>query len=448
MVVGVSGGPDSVCLLHVLHSLSNLLNIKLYPIHINHMLRGDNARGDEEYTERLCKELGLTLSTVCIDVAAFARENGMSIETAGREVRYKEFDDYAKRVKAEKIAVAHNKNDQAETVMMHIIRGSGLAGLIGMEYKRGSIIRPLLDIGREEIEMYCNEVKLTPRTDESNLQGEYARNRVRLELFPYIDKSFGADITRSLCRLSELATDDDSFIEQCALEAYEHCLSNKPSKQAEFDIASLKQLHPAILGRVLKRAITDVSGDIDGIGRIHYKMLSDLIDAGKTGSVAELPNGIRGLISYGVLKIYIYNENKKSIAFDKQIVIPGSTIIEQTGDMVSASVVKRQAVDKCVPVSYNSLVQLFDYDTINMGINLRSRRAGDIFKPIGSNGTKKLKEYFIDIKIPKDQRDEIPLLCVENEVIWIVGYKISDKFKVTENTSNILKIEYNRRVSL
>ncbi len=448
MIVGVSGGPDSVCLLHVLYSLSTHLNIKLYPIHINHMLRGEDALADEEYTERLCNELGLTLSTVRADVAAIAKEQGVSIETAGRQVRYKEFEDYAKKVGAGKIAVAHNKNDQAETVMMNIIRGTGLNGLIGMEYKRGAVIRPLLDIERDEIERYCNEAGLMPRTDMSNLEDEYARNRVRLTLFPYIDTSFGANITQSLVRLSQLAYDDDSFIEQCALKAYENCLKNKLDKHVELDINSLNQLHPAILSRVLRLAIIDVAGDAKGIGRIHYSMLSELLTSGKTGSVAELPNGLRGSISYGVLKIFILNENKKSVIFDKQIIIPGTTIIDETGDMVCTSVEKRQIIDKYAPVSYNSLVQLFDYDTLNMGINLRSRRIGDIFKPIGSNGTKKLKEYFIDMKIPKDLREQIPLVCVKNEVIWVVGYKISDKFKVTENTNNILKIEYKRRASL
>lgn len=462
VVIGLSGGPDSVCLLHVLYSLSAHLNINLYPIHINHMLRGEDALSDEEYTQRLCNELGLTLSTVRADVGAIAREQGVSIETAGRQVRYKEFEDYAKKAGAGKIAVAHNKNDQAETVMMHIIRGTGLSGLTGMEYKRGAIIRPLLDIEREEIERYCIEANLKPRTDKSNLTDEYARNRVRLELFPYIDKSFGANIAQSLCRLSELAAEDDSFIEKCASEVYEKCLISRQDKQggnqaiqagnqtkaAELDIDSLKKLHPAILGRVLKRAIMDAAGDVNGIGRVHYEMLSELISSGKTGSVAELPNGLRGSISYGVLRIFIQDENKKTISFDKKIIIPGTTIIDETGDMVVTRLEKRQNIDNYVRVSYNSLIQLFDYDTLNMGINLRNRRNGDVFKPIGSNGTKKLKEYFIDMKIPKETRDEIPLVCVKNEVVWVVGHKISDKFKVTENTNNILRIEYKRRASL
>jgi len=476
VVVGVSGGPDSVCLLHVLYSFSEELDIELYPIHINHMLRGEDALEDEEYTRKLCNDLGLPLSVVRADVAAVAKKMGTSIETAGRKVRYSEFEKLAEKVGAGKIAVAHNRNDQAETVMMHIIRGTGLSGLVGMEYKRGAIIRPLLDIGRDEIEAYCNEAKLAPRTDKSNLTGEYARNRVRLELFPYIDRSFGANIVESLCRLSSLAADDDSFMESCAADAYENCLIKgikgsgqdgnadsrddrqeenqdnlvvKNSGQVELDIEGLKKLHPSILMRVLRRAIANAAGNIDGIGKIHYEMLSDLINTGKTGSVAELPHGLRGLVSYGVLRIFVPSgEDKKNIKFDKHLVIPGATIIEETGDMVLTSVEKRHVVDKYAPVSYNSLVQFFDYEKLNKGINLRNRRDGDIFKPLGSNGTKKLKEYFIDMKIPRELRDEIPLVCINNEVVWVVGHKISDKFKVTENTNYILKIEYKRRALL
>lgn len=466
VVIGVSGGPDSVCLLHILHSLSSRLDTRLHAIHINHMLRAEEAQADEAYAAELCKELGIPLSVVRADVAAMAKKLGMSLEEAGREARYQEFERCADSVGAAKIAVAHNRNDQAETVMMHIIRGTGTAGLVGMEYRRGVVIRPLLNVYRKEIEQYCKEAGLLPRTDSSNLERDFARNRIRLDLFPYINENFGTDITESLCRLSSHAADDNSYLEQCALEAYEGSLKTKSIGRVSLNQEQLRKLHPAILARVLKHAVCDAAGNSNGVGSVHYRALSDLVAKGNTGARAELPRGLGAAVSYGILNVFIkmpqlqnpHNPQKpqkqhqkasqKPAAFDINLTIPGSTQVQELDAVIKTSVEKVIDVDKCGRMGYNSFVQFFDYDSLSRGINIRNRRDGDIFKPFRSNGTKKLKKYFIDSKIPRELRDEIPLICINNEVVWVVGYKISDKFKVTENTKSILKIEYNRRASL
>lgn len=475
VVIGVSGGPDSICLLHILNSLSERLDIRLHAVHINHMLRAEEAQGDETYTADVCKNLGIPFSVVHIDIAAMAKKLGMSLEEAGREARYHEFERYANCVGAAKIAVAHNRNDQAETVMMHIIRGTGTAGLAGMEYKRGSVIRPLLNINRKEIEQYCEAAGLSPRTDSSNLKNEFARNRVRLELFPYINKSFGADIIESLCRLSTHASEDNKYLEQCALEAYNRSLKTKNIGQVSLKLEQLRGVHPAVLGRVLKLAVFDAAGSTNGVGNVHYRALSELVAKGNTGARAELPGGLNAAISYGILNIFVekklhsqctqnqqnplkqQNQQnplrqqkviQKPVQFAICLAIPGTTQLQELNAAVTTSVEPDIDVDKYGMMGYNSFVQFFDYDSLKRGINIRNRRDGDIFKPLRSNGTKKLKKYFIDSKIPRELRDKIPLICIDNEIVWVVGYKMSDKFKVTENTKRVLKIEYNRRISL
>ncbi len=460
VIVGVSGGPDSVCLLHILHSLSTDLDIKLFAVHINHMLRGLEALADENYAARLCREMEIPLTVKRVDVAAMAKDLGISVEEAGREARYKEFSICAERTGAGKIAVAHNRNDQAETVMMHMIRGTGLAGLIGMEYKRGPVIRPLLNIYRKEIEQYCKEAALSPRTDSSNLEGDFTRNRVRLELFPYLNKNFGANMVDSLYRLSEHASQDNDYLEQCAAGIYRKCMESEYAGQVSLRLEQLQSLHPAILVRVLKRAICDIAGSSKGIGSVHYRTVYGLIAKGNTGAQAELPGGIRAGISYGVLTLSAQNAIQKQpvqkqqrknvmdhLPFEVCITIPGNTMVEELNANIITDIESAIHVDKYGRMSYNSLVQIFDYDSLAGGINIRSRREGDIFRPFGSNGTKKLKKYFIDNKIPREIRCKIPLICTKNEVVWIVGYKISDKFKVTENTKRILRIEYNWRTS-
>ena len=449
VVVGVSGGPDSVCLLHVLHSLSEDLDIKLTAVHVNHMLRGEEALADELYTAELCEKLGISMFTVKANVRAIAEKSGMSVEEAGREVRYREFRRRAEAVGASRIAVAHNRNDQAETVMMHIIRGTGTTGLSGMEYRRGNVIRPLLGTSRNEIERYCVEAGLHFRTDSTNLKCEFSRNRIRLELFPYIEEKFGADIVESLCRLSDHAAQDDGFLRRCAATAYEKCRTQKETGRVCLNLEQLGTLDPAILARVFRQAVTDAAGSCSGVGDVHYTALAELAKKGNTGMRAELPGGLKAEVSYGIIKIYTghttYAGRAETISFGKNIAVPGTTEIPELGASVKSFVYNAGEVDKSIRMGYNSFVQIFDYDGLSGGIHIRNRREGDIFKPVGSTGTKKLKKYFIDKKIPREMRGRIPLVCIGGEVIWIIGHKISDKFKVTENTKSILKLEYNRR---
>jgi len=448
VIVGLSGGPDSVCLLHVLNSLSETLGIKLYALHVNHMLRGGEAEEDEHYASKLCNELDIPFKAVRVDVASMANELGLSLEEAGREARYRELFEAARAFGADKIAVAHNRNDQAETVMMNIIRGSGTAGMAGMQYKRGVIIRPLLGICRTDIELYCREAGLSPRTDSSNLTGEFTRNKIRLGLFPYIKDNFGIDMVDPLCRLSAHAAQDNAFLEKCAKDAYNNVLSQKENGMVGLRGDKLLELDPAIRSRVYRLALIHVAGNSAGVGSIHYSFLDELVAKGRTGGQAELPGGIRAVFSYGILKITnseILCAGPEQTSFCRMLIIPGTVLIPELDAEITTSLVSSIDIDKYQPLGYNPFIQFFDYDKLNKGISIRNRQNGDVFKPIRSNGTKKLKEYMIDKKIPKEQRNRIPLICVDNEVVWIIGDKISDKFKVTENTKNVLKIEFKRR---
>ena len=450
VVVGLSGGPDSVCLIHVLYSLSEELQNNLYAVHINHMLREDEAKADEQYASELCRELGNRISAVQVDVGAMAKARGLSLEEAGREARYGEFSRAAQSIGAAKIAVAHNKNDQAETVMMNIIRGSGAAGLAGMEYKRGNIIRPLLNITRDEIEQYCTQAGLAPRTDSSNLTQEFTRNRVRLGLFPYIQKNFGVDMVDSLCRLSTHVAQDNCFLDAYAHDAYEDTTRMRGTGVIELMADRLLLLDPAVRSRVFKLALIHTAGSSSGFSSIHYKSLSELVIRGRTGGQAVLPGGIRAVYSYGILKIFhsgIVDMKAQPVRFCKSLKIPGTVFIPELDAEITTSILLDFNIDKYRSLGYNPFMQFFDYMKLNKGMNIRNRQEGDIFKPFLSNGTKKLKEYFIDNKVPREQRDRIPLLCTGHEVVWVIGDKISDKFKVTENTKSVIKIVYNRRAS-
>jgi tRNA(Ile)-lysidine synthase len=442
VVAGVSGGPDSVCLLHVLNSLKDQLGIRLYAVHINHMLRGDEAESDAKYVEALCTGLNVPVYSVSVDVREVSLKLGVSLEEAGREVRYRELEATADRLGAAKIAVAHNKNDQAETVLMNIIRGTGLDGLKGMDYCRGRIVRPLLGIERNEIEEYCIQKQLNPHTDKTNLESVYTRNKIRLDLIPLIEKSFGIRVSDSIWRMTALLKDDRDFIEEAAFNAFETCAELDEKSGLSIDIRKLGTLHPAIKKRVIRASLERVKGDLKGVESIHIDKVLSQVSEGGTGSELHLPSGIRSRKSYGRLQLFMFAGEASRSDFSSVVSIPGVTTVENIRLKLEASLEKcNNIVEEYSNIRYNSLVQFFDYEGLITGINIRNRREGDVFKPLKSNGTKKLKEFFIDNKVPRHERDKIPLITRGNEVVWVIGFKISDKFKVTENTKTVLRLE-------
>jgi len=441
VVVGVSGGPDSVCLLHVLWCLKNDFNLKLVAVHINHMLRGDESYRDEEFVKKLCEKLDVELKSVRVDINRVAQQKGMSLEEAGREERYKNFDIVADSIGADRIAVAHNKNDRAETVLMNIIRGTGLDGLKGMEYIRGRIIRPLLDIDRSEIEAYILEKNLDTVTDSSNLEKIYARNKIRLDVIPNIDKLFDCNLVKSIDRMSRLIKDDLDFIDDKVKEAYCDAVLKKENGEVELLLRKISKMHLAVRRRVIRKAIEEVKGSVKGIESVHIENILDMIDNGKVGSRIDLP-GIKLGRTYESIRFYKKEMQPKSFDYEAFLNIPGLTEVGDSKHYIEASIITDYKLSDYKGIKDSSLIQFFDYDKMIEGINIRKRKEGDLFKPINSNGTKKLKEYFIDNKIPREIRDNIPLVAKGHDIIWIIGYKISDKFKVTENTKKVLKLIY------
>ncbi|NLD50506.1 MAG: tRNA lysidine(34) synthetase TilS [Clostridiaceae bacterium] len=443
VITGVSGGPDSVCLLHFLCSLRESIKLTVSAVHVNHMLRAEESDEDERYVKELCASLGVELKSVSLDIKKLAAEKKISLEEAGREARYSLFESTLEAMGAQKVAVAHNKNDQAETVLMNIIRGSGLDGLGGMDYKRGRIIRPLLGIERKEIEAYCELYNLNPRIDSSNLKNIYTRNKVRLDAIPYIDNLFDTDIVNSISKMSIILKDENSLIERYIDDLYNKVVAcDGNSGELLLDIELFQSYNIAAKRRILRRALKQLKGSTRGIENTHIESVINLTENGKTGSVLHLPSGIRILKSYKTVKVYEFKEDGSDSNFDVELKIPGTTFVEEAGVTIESYLEDRIGETEIKRSKNSNNEQLFDYDKINGVIRIRKRCDGDVFKPLNSNGTKKLKEYFIDKKIPSEIRDKIPLVAVGKEIIWIVGNRMSDRFKVTENTKRVLRLSY------
>lgn len=442
VIVAVSGGPDSICLLHVLYSLRESLGITLVVAHVNHCLRGEEADKDEEYVKEFCKARDIKCFIKREDVHRISKERGISCEMAGRDVRYNFFSELLENVKGQKIAIAHNANDQAETVLMRIMRGTGMEGIIGIRAVRDNIfVRPIINITRKEIERYCEENKLQPRIDKTNLENIYARNKVRLELIPYIENNFNPDIIEALNRLSQTIKVDNEYINEIALQTYrEYCKRDK--NKVIINSEAFSQ-HEAILTRIIREALKAVRGSLYNLDKNHiYDIIN--IQKGATGKEIMLPRSLAALNNYGDIELYVANEKdvKDKSKSEYILKINNDNNLIDNRLIVHISIIN--AKEKSDFNSKDNLVKFFDYDKINGEIKLRYRKNGDKFVPFGMSGSKKLKDLFIDLKIPKDKRDDIPLILFGEEIAWIVGYRISDKFKVDKNTKNILQIKIER----
>ncbi|GKU26152.1 tRNA lysidine(34) synthetase TilS [Clostridium folliculivorans] len=446
VLVALSGGPDSVCLLHVLYMIRQELGISLGAAHINHLLRGDDSFEDESYVEKMCASLGIPCFTKRVDIESMAKEKSISSEMAGREARYGFFNEIIKEEGFNKVAIAHNANDQAETILMRVMRGTGIDGLVGIKPVRDDIyIRPILCIAREEIEDYCVSNNLNPRIDRTNLESIYSRNKVRLEMIPFIKNNFNKDIVESLNRLASLANIDSEYIDKSSEDMYFKFCKEKVgtviiNKEA-FNI------HEALLTRLVRKSIFYVSGATYNFEMKHiYDII--LLQKGKTGKNINLPNKIVAENSYGDIIISIRKFDKcKSIEFiisKKELDEKKIENLRLDGLMYDTVLQVKQNNNK-IDLNSSDLIKYFDYDKIKQNIIIRNRKNGDKIKPLGMTGTKKIKDIFIDNKVPNNLRDEIPLVCFDSNISWIVGLKISDLFKVNKNTKKILQISFIER---
>ena len=426
IVLGLSGGPDSVCLLHILNRLKEVLDIEVYAAHLNHQIRGMEAQKDALYVSQLCESLGVTFFVKSIDVPKYCKDNKLSLEEGARKLRYEMFFEIKESLNANKIAIAHNMNDQAETVLMRMMRGTGLQGLKGIDYIRdGVIIRPILDIERSEIESYCEEYKLNPRIDSTNLESIYTRNKIRIELIPYMKDNFNSNVTESIVRMSNSLKCDNDFIEEEALKAFKKVTSVNEDN-LEIKLNNYKTLHKSLKSRIIRHGIKYVLGDTNFIDQKHIEEVMELEAENKIDKKIILPRGL-----------FVYRQKDKLLFTTKEIVfkeVEFSYILPKNGfvKINEADIIIETEV---LPINrYKALkrdksLKWFDCNKIKGGIVVRS-----------SMGSKKLKQLFIDLKIPKEERSKIPVLQDDKGILCVGNFRNSEEYKVDETTKEVLKI--------
>lgn len=434
LVAGVSGGPDSVFLIHILMEMDFK---KVIIAHLNHRLRGEDADMDEIFVRHLSQKLMLPLYVGREDIKKFIKEKGYSIEEGARIKRFEFLKNVKRKEGMDKIVLGHNFDDSVETTVMNFIRGSGLKGLSGIPPKHEDVIHPILPIKREEILTCLKEKKIDFRIDKTNLSTDYLRNKIRNFLIPLIEKEFNKNFKERVWSLSEIVKTDDEYLDKIAdgkikeLVKFENGL-------AAVKVEPFKKLHLSIKRRIIRKIIEHFNLNLR---EYSLKNIDDVVNLfNKTsGKRIELPQGIDAIKEY---KEVIFKIRKDGVhLIEREILIPGETRI--SGILIETSI---QDEWKKTPERF---VECFDMDRLKIPLRIRLPRKGEKFIPLGMKGKKKLKEFFIDRKVPGSVRWNVPVIVDrDDEIVWVVGLRISDKFKITDLTKRILcikiKLEDNR----
>jgi tRNA(Ile)-lysidine synthase len=476
ILVGVSGGPDSLCLLHLLANLRAELDLTLTVGHLNHQLRAGDAQADEVFVRAFAAQWQVPVRVESRPVAKLAAQRKQSIEEAARQIRYAFLWRTARDVGAHKIAVGHNADDQVETILMHFLRGSGLAGLRGMLPQldisslrlnpddlldlSGSaapkLIRPLLEISRQDIDVYCDSHGLSPRQDDSNQDITFFRNRLRHELIPYLE-SYNPNIRQVLRNMSKVITADVEILKRELSHTWPTVVIRESTEQVDFDLQLWSDLPRALKRATLRQAVQRLRRHLRDINFAHIETAIAVVDQGVTGSQATLPGGLILTKSYDTFSIKSKSSPRSSLQanwpqlFDNQLLplsFPGITPIPGTDWQLTATLHPQKGMG---PGKFNQTGRWEAYlDAAVVGNRpaLRPRRPGDVFQPLGMpDQRKKVNEFMIDQKIPADQRDQIPLLVAGQQILWICGYRPDERARIRRTTQQIAHFKFERRQS-
>jgi tRNA(Ile)-lysidine synthase len=455
VVVAVSGGIDSVVLLHVLLALRGKYKLDLVAAHLNHKFRGQESKEDALFVETLARQLGVSVVSEEISVPDYIRKTGQSPQEAARNIRYSFLERVRKNFAGTAIAVGQNADDQAETVLLNLLRGGAVTGLKGIPVRRDKIIRPLLEVSRAEIEVYAQEHRLAYRIDSSNAKPVYLRNKVRLELLPLLAENYNPAIIAGLGKTASILAEEDRFLEQLAQAALGRCNLISDEVKMGIDIKKLEQEDLAIRRRVVRLICRELKPEESG-GNIAFDHVEQVLALlkGSTGTKTELPGGIVFQKQYAVLAVDLKRnkalkaESASANYAPVPLIIPGERIVPWAKIIFKAKLVAKADEQLPEQPKFSRWEIRLDWAKLkDRTLFVRKKKPGDRFQPAGmKGGTKKLKDFFIDAKIPREEREKIPLLVTDqDEIIWVVGLRAAANYLPDSHTSQqvILTAEIN-----
>lgn len=452
LVVGVSGGADSVCLLFVLSELRKEYEVKLTAVHINHGIRGKEADLDEQFVKELCSRLDIDYHNYYYNVKEIAAQESLSEEEAGRNVRYRAFSEVCRLIGGNKIAIAHNTNDNAETVLFHLFRGTGIKGLTGIDPIRKlnmadgeiTVIRPLLCVSRQEIEDFLRQYAIPYQIDSTNLTEDYSRNKIRNRVLTYVTKEINQNAVSHISEAAAQLKEIEEFVTKSIMDRY-HILVDETEPFFCVTVEELRKEDIVIQRGIIRRILEKLAGNLKDLEAKHVEQVLSLYKK-QVGRQISLPYDIIVKREYNEMKFYCSNNPKvgDSILHEKvesrEIMIPGKLYLPENRMFLETEVFNYK---KNEPIPKNSCAKWFDYDKIENAVLIRNRKEGDYIQINCLGGRKRLKDYFIDQKIPREERNNRLLIADGNHIMWILGdgERISEKYKVEETTNRVLLIK-------
>jgi tRNA(Ile)-lysidine synthase len=428
ILIALSGGPDSVFLLYFLLKYKQKYRIKSGAMHVNHMIRGEQADSDEKFCKNLCLKLGIDCHTVKRNVPSFAKLNRISIEEAAREIRYKELSKVQKKFGYDKIATAHNCSDNAETVFINLIKGTGLKGLSGIPMKRGNIIRPILSISKDEILGYLKKKNVEYSIDKTNISNVYERNFIRNEIFPLIKKRLNPKLEQTLFKSSSVLKKQATVLSS-ALEIISDSVAPKKKDILEISIDKLRSIDKNIWSDIIKFSINrniSVQVSFNDCDKI-ISLFSNQI-----GKSVSISNGLTALRERGKVLVYFKSKPKKSEHVE--IKIDGSGTIDKKNITINQ-------VDKVLAVySNNQNIEYINADKVSRLFILRFWKDGDRFYPLGLDGSKKVSDFLNEQKVSSLEKRKQLVLINNKKIVWVVGHRIDNRYKITEKTRKVLQL--------
>lgn len=421
IVSAVSGGSDSVFMLEMLSAIKDDYDLKIIVSHVNHGLRGAEAQRDEDFVKKLAEKNGLIYEVEHIDMAGYAKEHSLTCEEAGRKLRYLFFEEIKEKYKADKVAIAHNENDVAETIFLNIFRGTGLDGLESIPLRRDFYIRPILCFEKSEILDFLKENNIHYVDDSTNFTNDYKRNMIRNEIIPFIKKNFNENIVSSMSRLASIAKENNLYLEDIINDKYIDIV-----KDNTIDREGFNELNHYEKTLVLRKFLRDNLNYLNNISKDNIEDMIKLIslDSGKKYDI----DGKHYLVNdfdKTIFKKLDINELSEEISLDFKL---------DKVYNIYGSKFKFVLSDKILSKKY------LDYDLLTGKLSLRNRRSGDRFNPFGMKGSKKIKDYFVDKKVSSDDRSKVLFLMNGDEIAYVVGYDIADKYRASSKTKNYLNV--------
>ncbi len=436
VLVGLSGGPDSVALLHILAGLRKSMRLRLRAVYINHGLRPRAARREEAFCEAFCRDLDIELQVVREKIKDLANERGQGVEETGRDFRYGVFQAIAAQDGFDRIAVAHHIDDRVETILLNLVRGAGRPGLIGMPIWRDNIIRPLYDCTKEDILGWLKSGDHQYCTDVSNRRSEYNRNFIRNKILPQLRDKINPRVDGAILNMAETLAEEEKYLSRVEDEAFRRGSSRSLAGKLELNLKDFKCHDSWLRRRILRRAVSETSGGSVALDRATTERLEKWT-AGRSRSLT-LPGKLQAVRANG--KVVFCRE--RSTDYMEQL-RPGQACRLEWPPLDFRASVKKGS-SRPPRRKQSSRVQV-DRDKVNLPLIIRNIRSGDRFTPLGMSGTKKVSDYLIDKKVPRVYRDEIPVVCDNKGIIWLVGLEIADRARIDKQTKEVLTVEYVKR---